>query len=94
MRDKEAGTELAPKQAALLEVERSEAARAADHWTDIAATIDSKKKELVDQTEKVLAAMKASKQHTMTITDEAGYKHTFAIINTGVKLKHSKREEA
>lgn len=77
----------------LLDVERSEAARQADRWAVLNQDIESKKALLVTQTETVMQAMKALKQRTLTITDEMGYKHTFAIINAGEKLKHSKREE-
>lgn len=77
----------------LLDVPRSAAAIEADRWAVISADIDAKKNLLITQTDKVMTAMKETKQRTLTITDEMGYKHTFAIINAGEKLKHSKREE-
>ena len=94
MRGKKAEEATAPAQGALLEVERSAAAREADRWAEISADIESKKALLVTQTEKVVQAMHEAKQRTLTITDEMGYKHSFAIVNAGEKLRHSKTEKA
>lgn len=95
VRGKKAGADVAEPQGQgnLLEVERSEAAREADRWAEINSDLESRKELLVTQTEKVLQAMKKAEQRTMTITDQMGYKHTFAIVNAGEKLRHSKREE-
>jgi len=49
---------------------------------------------LVLQAEKVVQAMKKGKQRVLSFTDEFGMKHTFAIVDTGEKLRHSKRQEA
>jgi hypothetical protein len=89
----ESNTVTAPRQDNLLEVDRSEAAREADRWIEIQADIENKKQLLIDQTEKVLRAMQGTEQQTMSLTDSAGFKHVFSIINVGEKLHHSKREE-
>lgn len=95
VRGKKAGETVSEPQGQnnLLEVERSEAAREADRWAEINADLEGRKELLVTQTEKVLQAMKKAEQRTMMITDQMGYKHTFAIVNAGEKLRHSKREE-
>jgi hypothetical protein len=93
MKGKKAGEVTPPTQEKLLDVDRSEAARQADVWCDIYADIESKKAALVEQTEKVLQLMRTSKQRTMVITDDLGFQHLFSVVETGLKLRHSRRVE-
>lgn len=81
------------KQGKLLEVPRSEASREADRYAEIQADIESKKDMLIAQAEKVVQAMKKSSQRVLSYTDEYGFKHTFTVIDTQEKLRHTKRME-
>lgn len=77
-----------------LEVTRSDASIEADRYAEIQADIESKTNLLVAQAEKVVQAMKKTGQRVLSYTDEYGFKHTFTIVDTQEKLRHSKRQEA
>jgi len=94
VRGKKAESNRVNTQAPLLEVPRTQAATEADRYADIQNDIEAKKAMLVQQAEKVVQAMKKSGQRVLSYTDEYGFKHTFTVIETQEKLRHTKRSEA
>jgi hypothetical protein len=72
----------------------SEATRQAERYADICDDIESKKNLLQAQGEKVVQEMRRSGQKVLHFTDQNGYKHTFTLVESIVKLRHNKREDA
>lgn len=93
VRGKRADETVEKRQGTLVDVPKSEAAREADRYAEIQVDIESKKEMLIAQAEKVVQAMKKTSQRVLSYTDDYGFKHTFTVIASAEKLRHTKRQE-